>query len=64
MRKWVYCLLLLPALKGCAVIAVADAVVTVGATAVKAGAAVVGTAVGVTTTVAKKVVGTDGDEEH
>lgn len=59
-----YGLLLLPALNGCAVIAVADAVVTVGATVVKAGAAVVGTAVGVTTTVAKKVVGADGDEEH
>lgn len=63
MQKTVYLILLLPALNGCAVVAVADAAVTVGATAVKAGAAVVGTAVDVTTTVAKKTLGS-GDKKE
>ena len=44
---------------GCAVVAVADAAVSVTATAVKAGAAVVGTAVDVTAAGVKAVVGTD-----
>lgn len=46
-------------LSGCAVVTVADAAVSVGATAVKAGVAVVGTAVDVTTMVAKGAVGSD-----
>lgn len=49
-------------LSGCSALAVADAAVTVGATAVKAGAAVVGTAVDVTTAVVKKVV--NSETEH
>ena len=62
MRKTVYILFLLPVLNGCAVVAVADAAVTVGATAVKAGAAVVGTAVDVTASVAKKTLGSGGEK--
>lgn len=50
-------------LNGCSVMAVADAAVTVGATAVKAGAAVVGTAVDATTAVAKKVGGSGEGKE-
>lgn len=55
-------LFLVPAvtsLTGCSVMAVADAAVTVGATAVKAGAAVVGTAVDVSTAVVKKAVNSE-----
>ena len=52
--------LLLPFLcSGCAVVTVADAAVSVTATAVKAGATVVGTAVDVTAAGVKAVVGTD-----
>lgn len=63
MRKIAYGLLLLTILNGCAVVAVTDAVVSVGATAVKAGVAVVGTAVGVTTTMAKKALGSDDEKK-
>lgn len=58
--RLIVCLLLL-SLSGCAVITVADAAVSVGATAVKAGAAVVGSAVDVTAAVAKTAVGSDSN---
>lgn len=57
-------LLLLPVLcSGCAVVAVADAAVSVTATVVKAGATVVGTAVDVTAAGVKAVVGSDDDKK-
>ncbi len=56
--------LLLPFLcSGCAVVAVADAAVSVTATAVKAAATVVGTAVDVTAAGVKAVVGKDAEEK-
>ena len=45
MRSWVLVVMLLVALSGCAVVAVADAVVTTGAVVVKAGAKTVGAVV-------------------
>lgn len=57
-------LLLLPVLcSGCAVVAVADAAVSVTATVVKAGATVVGTAVDVTAAGVKAVIGSDDDKK-
>lgn len=47
---------------GCAVVAVADAAVTVVATTVSVGATVVGTAVDVTAAGVKAVVGSDEEE--
>jgi hypothetical protein len=55
-------LLALGSLSGCAVVAVADAAVTVVATTVKVGATVVGTAVDVTAAGVKAVAGA-GDAE-
>jgi hypothetical protein len=55
-------LLLLGSLHGCAVVAVADAAVTVGVTAVKVGATVVETAVDVTAAGVKAAVHA-GDKE-
>lgn len=55
-----FCLIALCAsLPGCAVVAVADAAVSVTTTAVKAGATVVGTAVDVAGAGVKAVVGSD-----
>lgn len=48
---------------GCAVVAVADAAVTVVATTVKVGATVVGTTVDVAGAGVKAVVGSDGDKK-
>jgi len=48
---------------GCAVVAVADAAVTVVATTVSVGATVVGTTVDVTAAGVKAVVGSDDEEE-
>ncbi len=47
---------------GCAVIAVADAAVTVVSTTVSVGASVVGTTVDITTAGVKAVVGGDDDD--
>ncbi|TAH41760.1 MAG: hypothetical protein EYC67_17140 [Betaproteobacteria bacterium] len=55
------CCLALSLLQGCAVIAVADATVTVAATAVKAGAAVTGMAIDVVAAGVDAV--TDDDKE-
>ncbi len=56
--------LLLPLLcPGCAVVTVADAAVSVTATAVKAAATVVGTAVDVTAAGVRAVVGKDPEEK-
>ncbi|MBS4095897.1 MAG: hypothetical protein KGZ83_03555 [Sulfuricella sp.] len=65
MRLRVYAILILTltGLSGCAVVAVADAAVTVGATAVKAGAAVVGTTVDVTAAVVKTAVGSNSEKK-
>lgn len=49
---------------GCAVVAVADAAVTVVATTVKVGATVVGTAVDVTAAGVKAVAGVDDDKDQ
>jgi hypothetical protein len=58
-------LLLLPFLcSGCAIVTVADAAVSVAATAVKATATVVGTAVDVTAAGVKAVVGTGPEEKE
>ncbi len=58
-------LLLLPFLcSGCAVVTVADAAVSVAATAVKATATVVGTAVDVTAAGVKAVVGTEPEQQE
>lgn len=57
-------LLLAPLLcSGCAVVAVADAAITVTAVAVKGAATVVGTAVDVTAAGVKAVVGKDQEEK-
>jgi hypothetical protein len=53
------CLLLPLCFSGCAIVAVADAAVTVTASAVKIGATVVETAVDVTAAGARAMVGTD-----
>ena len=50
-------------LSGCAVVAVADAAVTVVATTVKVGATVVGTTVDVAAAGVRAVAGSDDDEE-
>lgn len=55
--------LFLPFVGGCAVVAVADAAVTVVATTVKVGATVVGTTVDVAATGVKAVAG-DSEEEN
>ena len=56
---------LLPFLcSGCAVVTVADAAVSVTATAIKAGATVVGTAVDVAAAGVKAVVGKDADAKN
>jgi hypothetical protein len=51
-------------LNGCSVIAVADAAVTVVATGVKVGAAVVGTTVDVAAAGVKAVAGSDEDDQN
>jgi hypothetical protein len=56
-------LVLCLACSGCAVIAVADATLSVVATTVKVGAAVVGTAVDVTAAGVRAAVGSDDDEK-
>ena len=64
MRRRVVPLYLMPLLcSGCAVVAVADAAVTVVATTVKVGATVVGTAVDVTAAGVKAVVGGSDEDE-
>lgn len=57
-------LILLSALSGCSVIAVADAAVTVVATTVSAGATVVGTAVDVTAAGVRAATGTGEKAEQ
>jgi hypothetical protein len=57
------CLLLPLLCSGCAVVAVADAAVSVTATVVKAGASVVGTAVDVAAAGVKAVVGKDDNSK-
>jgi len=51
-------------LSGCAVVAVADAAVTVVATTVKVGATVVGTTVDIAAAGVSAVVGSDDDEKN
>jgi hypothetical protein len=64
MHRRIALVTLLPLLcTGCAVVAVADAAVTVVATTVKVGATVVGTAVDVTAAGAQAVVGSDDDKD-
>ena len=58
-RNLLYCTVSLPALSGCAVVAVADAAITVGAGVVSIGVTVVETAVDVTAAGVKAVVGTN-----
>lgn len=57
------CCILLTLLQGCAVVAVADATVTVAATAVKAGAAVTGMAVDVVAAGVEAVTSDDKEAE-
>lgn len=57
------CWILLTLLQGCAVVAVADATVTVAATAVKAGAAVTGMAVDVVAAGVEAVTSDDKEAE-
>jgi len=64
MHTWIALVTLLPLLcSGCAVVAVADAAVTVVATTVKVGATVVETAVDVTAAGVKAAVGSDDDKD-
>lgn len=64
MHRRIALVILLPLLcSGCAVVAVADAAVTVVATTVKVGATVVETAVDVTAAGVKAVVGSDDEED-
>jgi hypothetical protein len=59
--RWLF--LLFPLLtSGCAVVAIADAAVTVTATTIKIGATVVETAVDITAAGVKAAVGTDKEE--
>lgn len=62
-RTLLCCMVSLPALAGCAVVAVADAAITVGAGVVSIGVTVVETAVDVTAAGVKAVVGTDKPDE-
>lgn len=62
MRRMFAALAAASALSGCSVMAVADAAVTVGATAMKAGATVVGAAVDVTAAGVRAVSGSSDDE--
>jgi len=55
----IFLAILLSSISGCAVVAVADAAVTVVATTVKVGAAVVGTTVDVAAAGVKAVTGSD-----
>jgi len=59
MRRILFATLLYLSISGCAVVAVADAAVTVVATTVKVGAAVVGTTVDVAAAGVKAVAGSD-----
>jgi hypothetical protein len=61
LRPVLAALCLLPLLSGCAVVAVADAAVSVAATTVKVGAAVVETAVDVTAAGVRAVSGSSKD---
>lgn len=61
--NWIPLALAATCLSGCAVVTVADAAVSVVATGVKAGAAVVGTAVDVTTAGVRAVAGSDEEEQ-
>jgi hypothetical protein len=63
MRSWILPALLAVVCNGCAVVAVADAAVTVVATGVKVGAAVVETTVDVAAAGVKAVVGDADDKE-
>jgi hypothetical protein len=63
MRIRMFVLLLCMGLQGCAVVAVADAAVTVVATTVKVGAKVVGTAVDVAAAGVDAAIGDDEEAE-
>jgi len=63
MRPILFAAFLLPFISGCAVVAVADAAVTVVATTVKVGATVVGTTVDVAAAGVRAVAGSDDEEE-
>lgn len=64
MRTYLIALLIAPFSGGCAVVAVADAAVTVVAVTVKTGAAVIGTTVDVATAGVKAVAGSDEEEDE
>lgn len=64
MRSYLLALLVAPLSGGCAVVAVADAAVTVVAVTVKTGAAVVGTTVDVAAAGVKAVAGSDEETEE
>ena len=64
MRHVVLCLMSALSLSGCAVVAVADAAVTVVATGVKVGATVVGTTVDVAAAGVRAVAGSDEEESN
>lgn len=63
MRNYILSFTLVLACNGCAVVAVADAAVTVVATTVKVGAAVVGTTVDVASAGVKAVVGSSDEKK-
>jgi len=62
MRLYLLCCLFAVGCNGCAIVAVADAAVTVVATTVKVGATVVGATVDVAAAGAKAVAGSNEDE--
>ena len=63
MRHFLLATLLCSSMTGCAVVAVADAAVTVAATTVKVGAAVVGTTVDVAASGVKAVAGSSDTQK-
>jgi len=63
MRSVFLAAFLWPFISGCAVVAVADAAVTVVATTVKVGAVVVGTTVDVAAAGVRAVAGSDDDDK-
>lgn len=64
MRTYLLALLIAPLSGGCAVVAVADAAVTVVAVTVKTGAAVVGTTVDVAAAGVKAAAGSDEETDQ
>lgn len=64
MRTYLLALLIAPLSGGCAVVAVADAAVTVVAVTVKTGAAVVGTTVDVAAAGVKAAAGSDDEADE